>query len=410
MNSHETLDARAGKTRDDERSGRLTGRPPWKLGAAFVVFAVVVWACGGGSGANSGPGANSGSQGSGGFSGNGGANTSDDGGTGLASSGSGSSSGFGGSGISGLSGSGSVASGSGSGTSGAGSDDGGSSSSDGGSSTSDSSAGSDGGSSSLGCGETLPALSDYSQNGPYATMTVDKSGPDGGYTMVLPTTLGQNGFKHPIATWGNGITTTPATYPTLLNRIASNGIVVIASNNSTVTAADMTGGLDWMVEQNAASGTYQGKLDTSCLIAIGYSWGGMGAVNAGSHANVVTTVSFHGLQGASQNLKTPLLLFTSTTDTFVTASGYVTPTYNASVVQTFYETTTAAGDPSDEGHLLVIDPKDPEYAVAIAWLRYWVFADQNARGYFYGPNATACKSPFSCQTKEPGGPSQDAGF
>jgi hypothetical protein len=262
----------------------------------------------------------------------------------------------------------------------------------------------------MGCGETLPPLSDYSQNGPYTAMTVDNSGPDGGYTIVLPTTLGENGFKHPIATWGNGITTTPATYPTLLNRIASNGIVVIASNNTTVTAADMTGGLDWMVQQNAAPGSYQGKLDTACLIAIGYSWGGMGAVNAGSHANVVTTVSFHGLQGASQNLKTPLLLFTSTTDTFVTASGYVTPTYNASVVQTFYETTTAAGDPSDEGHLLVIDAKDPEYAVAMAWLRLWVYRDQGARSYFYGPNAKACESPFSCQTKEPGGMSQMSGF
>jgi hypothetical protein len=317
----------------------------WRLAATFAVFAVVIWACGGGSGTNSGQRSASES----------------------------------------------------------GSDDGGSSSRD-------SSAGSDGGSSSMGCGETLPPLSDYSQNGPYTAMTVDNSGPDGGYTIVLPTTLGENGFKHPIATWGNGITTTPATYPTLLNRIASNGIVVIASNNTTVTAADMTGGLDWMVQQNAAPGSYQGKLDTACLIAIGYSWGGMGAVNAGSHANVVTTVSFHGLQGASQNLKTPLLLFTSTTDTFVTASGYVTPTYNASVVQTFYETTTAAGDPSDEGHLLVIDAKDPEYAVAMAWLRLWVYRDQGARSYFYGPNAKACESPFSCQTKEPGGMSQMSGF
>lgn len=379
------------ETRNDELSGPLPQRRGWRLAAALSVFAVALWACGSaGTGSASGqePGQGSASGGQGGSSGNGGENNPDDGGQAASSPGSGSSGG-------------SVGSGSGSGGSGSG---------DGGSSSSDSSARSDGGGSSMGCGETLPPLSDYSQNGPYTAMTVNNSGPDGGYTLVLPTTLGQNGFKHPIATWGNGITTTPADYPTLLNRIASNGIVVIASNNTTVSAADMTGGLDWMVQQNAASGNYQDKLDTTCLIAIGYSWGGMGAVNAGSHADIVTTVSFHGLQGASQDLKTPLLLFTSTTDTFVTASGYVTPTYNASVVQTFYETTTAAGDPSDEGHLLVLDAKDPEYDVAMAWLRFWVYGDQGARSYFYGADAKACESPFSCQTKEPGGTSQMSGF
>ncbi|HEV3311628.1 MAG TPA: hypothetical protein VG815_14035 [Chloroflexota bacterium] len=331
-----------------------TLRRPWRLGAAFAVFAVVIWACGGSNRTNSEQGSTSGGSSSG--------------------------------------------------------KRGGDNSDDGGSSSSDSSAGGDGGTPGIGCGQTLPPLSDYSQNGPYTAMTVNNSGPDGGYTIVLPTTLGENGFRHPIATWGNGITTTPATYPTLLNRIASNGIVVIASNNSRVTPADMTGGLDWMVQQNAASGSYQGKLDTACLISIGYSWGGMGAVNAGSHADVVTTVSFHGLQGMSANLKTPLLLFTSTTDTFVTASGYVTPTYNASVVQTFYATLTAAGDPSNQGHLIVINASDPEYAVAMAWLRLWVYGDQGALGYFYGPDAKACQSPFTCQTKEPGATSQMTGF
>jgi hypothetical protein len=80
-------------------------------------------------------------------------------------------------------------------------------------------------------------------------MTIDNTGPDGGYTVVQPTTLGANGFNYPIASWGNGITTTPALYPTLLNRIASNGLVVVASNSSTVTEADMAGGLQWMISR-----------------------------------------------------------------------------------------------------------------------------------------------------------------
>jgi hypothetical protein len=263
------------------------------------------------------------------------------------------------------------------------------------------------------CAETLPPISDYSKNGPFATTTVNNTGPSGMYTAVQPTMLGQNGFKHPIATWGNGITTTPTYYPTLLSLIASNGFVVIASNSSSVTAQNLSDGLDWMIQQNGMSGPYQGMLDTKCLVTIGYSLGGGAAVTSGNHADVVTTVSFHGVTGNSAALKAPLLLFTSTTDTFVTPSGFVTPTFNASVVQTFYATLTAAGDPSNLGHLLpvsILDPSDPEYAPAIAWLRLWVYGDQGGHSYFYGADATLCKAPWTCQSKMPGATAQMSGF
>jgi hypothetical protein len=280
----------------------------------------------------------------------------------------------------------------------------------------DGSAGDAGAESSPGaCHETLPAMSDYSKNGPFATTEVDNTGPSGSYTVVQPMPLGQNGFKHPIATWGNGITTTPSDYPTLLAAFASNGFVVIASNSTSVTTQDMTDGLDWMIQQDTQSGPYQGMLDTTCLVAIGYSLGGGAAVGAGAHANIVTTVSFHGVTGNSAALKTPLLLFTSTTDTFVTASGFVTPTFDASTVKTFYATLTAAGDPSDLGHLLPVSLLEdstggPERAPAQAWLRWWVYGDQGGSHYFDGASATLCQSPWTCQSKEPGGAAQMSGF
>jgi hypothetical protein len=238
------------------------------------------------------------------------------------------------------------------------------------------------------CGQTLPPISDYSQNGPYATMSMDGSGPDGKYTVFRPTTLGENGFKHPIAMWGNGIITTPQSYPGLLSAVASNGIVVIASDSTMVTAQNMTDGLDWMVQQNGQAGDYQGKLDTSCLISIGYSLGGGAAVNAGKHANVVVNVSFHGLTGDSASLHGPLLLFTSTGDTFVSAAQFVDPTFNASTVPTFYATITGGS------HLNPLGNAGDERAPAIAWLRLWVYGDQGARKYFYGSDCILCQSPW----------------
>ncbi|MGO9836371.1 MAG: hypothetical protein ACLP1X_19390 [Polyangiaceae bacterium] len=366
---------------------------------------MVIWACGGGSGGGGfgqglGQGTSSGttSGGQGGASGGSGTGTSADDGGAAASSGSSSGSGSGGSSSSGAS-SGSAGSSSGS-----------SRASDGGSS------GTAGGANGIkGCGETLPPITDYASSGPYATTTVDNTGPDGGYTVVQPTTLGANGFKHPIASWGNGITTTPATYPTLLNLIASNGVVVVASNSSSVTEADMAGGLQWMVQQNTASGQYQGKLDTSCLVSIGYSLGGGGAVDQGAdpsvNANIVTTIAFHPAGGNGAGLKAPLLLMTSVDDTVCVPATFVTPVYEASPVQTFYQTLQDAGDPSDYGHIIVVFPSDPEYAPAMAWLRLWVYGDTGGMDYFWGSNAKSCQLPdFQCQSKIPPAASQMSGF
>src|SRR6266540_2062646 len=249
--------------------------------------------------------------------------------------------------------------------------------------------------SGAGCeGLTLPPTSDYGAAGPFATMTVNNTGPSGQYTMVRPTMLGQGGVRHPPATWGNGITTTPVLYPGLLNAIASQGFVVIASNSANVTGPLMTAGLDWLIAQNGTAGELQGKLATKCAVSIGYSLGGGAAVTAGSHASVVTTVSFHGLEGPAEMLHGPLLLFTSTGDTFVSASGYVTPTYNRSTVQTFYATLTGGS------HLTPLGDAGDERAPAIAWLRLWIYGDQAARRYFDGADCVLCTAPWTNPQKK----------
>jgi hypothetical protein len=224
--------------------------------------------------------------------------------------------------------------------------------------------------------------------GPFATTTVNNTGPNGQYTMFRPTALGEGGFRHPPTTWGNGITTTPAFYPVLLSTIASHGFVIIASNSTSVTAQLMTEGLDWLLSQNDAAGELKDKLAPDCAVSIGYSLGGGAAVTTGSHQKVVTTVSFHGLQGTAEALHGPLLLFTSTGDDFVSAAEFVTPTYDRSTVQTFYATLTGGT------HLTPLNDAADERAPAIAWLRLWVYGDQGARPYFYGDDCTLCNAPW----------------
>jgi hypothetical protein len=242
---------------------------------------------------------------------------------------------------------------------------------------------------------------------------ITNTGPSGNYTLFRPDgSLGQNGFKHPIATWGNGILTTPDQYEETLTLIATHGFVIIACNDTQAERPCLSAGLDWLVEQNAAGGELADKLDTSREVTIGYSWGGGAAIDTADRPNVKATVSLHGMppRGASAfpSMHSPLLLFTSTGDTFVSASGYVTPNFQKSEVQTFYATLNDNG----AGHLYVVDEgaavciggilglgacgtAAEEQAPTIAWLRYWACGDQNAERFFFGNDCTLCSAPWT---------------
>jgi hypothetical protein len=181
----------------------------------------------------------------------------------------------------------------------------------------------------------------------------------------------------------------------MLTTIASHGFVVIASNATTAERPALSDGLDWLVQQNI-SGDMAGKLDIAKELAIGYSWGGGAAIDVSDRPNIQATVSFHGMPPRQTNAfmveHAPLLLFTSTGDTFVTASQYVTPNYQKATVQTFY----AALEDSTFSHTSIIAKQaGPELGPAIAWLRFWACHDENARKFFYGDDCVLCKSPFT---------------
>lgn len=256
------------------------------------------------------------------------------------------------------------------------------------------------------------SVSDYGAPGPFGdAKMISGVGPNAGYTIFRPdASLGRDGFKHPIAAWGNGISTTPNQYQALLTLIATHGIVVLACNDTMAERPCLSDGLDWLVAQNSAAGELQGKLDTSREATIGYSWGGGAAIDTANRPNVKATVSLHGMpprgDTAFADMHSPLLLFTSTGDGFVTAEKYVTPNYQASTVQTFYATL----DDATAGHLYVVDEGAiscvavtlgtcksavQERAPTVAWLRLWLYGEEDARRFFYGDDCTLCRAPWT---------------
>jgi hypothetical protein len=265
--------------------------------------------------------------------------------------------------------------------------------------------------------EKMDAVADYGAPGPFPDVEIIRSiGPGRNYTLFRPArgALGKDGFKHPIATWGNGILTTPEEYKALLMHVASHGFVVIACNDIQAERSCLNAGLDWLNEQNE-SGPMAGMLDTIREVSIGYSWGGGAAIDVANRPNMKATVSLHGMpprmSTAFEDMHSPLLLITSTGDSFVTKEEYVTPNYDKSTVQTFYATL----NDSSVGHLYVVDvgalscllspligrcgDAQQEKAPTVAWLRMLACGDQHAREYFYGGDCSMCLPPWLAAKK-----------
>lgn len=248
-------------------------------------------------------------------------------------------------------------------------------------------------------GSRLPPTNDYSDFGPFATVSEDNTGPDGTYTIVRPDTLGEDGFLHAPIIFGPGIGGPVTSMMGLLERIASHGFVIIgrqldggpgnAENNRRMIA-----GLDWLIEQNATAGSvFEGTLDVEHAASMGYSVGGTGAVDIGEHEAIVTVVSIHG-HSAEAELHGTLLLLGGTDDVMRDGRSWLAPTYEASQVQTFFSLVDGANH-GYPGRTVDGVQSGVEAPAMIAWLRYWIYNDQEAKRYFFGEDCVMCSSPWT---------------
>jgi hypothetical protein len=242
------------------------------------------------------------------------------------------------------------------------------------------------------CASTLPAVTDYSAAGPFATTTENNTGPDGKCVIYRPKTLGEDGFLHAPIVFGPGIGMQASQLSGLLLSFASHGYVVIGTGvlnggpNDPQNKAAMQNALDWMVEQNGKAGTYQGKLAVKCAISMGYSVGGTAAVEIGGHDAVATTVSIHG-HVASSAMHGPLLQTSGDKDTV--GRPMQQQTFDKSQVQTFFGTVGGA----DHGYIQSNNGGVQRPAI-IAWMRYWINGDTGGRKYFWGDDCVCCTSPW----------------
>jgi len=242
-------------------------------------------------------------------------------------------------------------------------------------------------------GSALPPTTDYTAPGPFETTTDTNVGPNGDCTVFRPEPLGENGFLHAPVVFGPGIGMQAMQMQGFLLSIASHGFVIIGSGvlnggpNDPNNLATMRDALDWLLAQNEEPGIYQGKLDVTHAVSMGYSVGGTAAVELGGHEAVATTVSIHG-HIATADLHGPLLQTSGTLDTV--GRPMQQQTFDQSQVQTFFSTVLDA----DHGYIQN-DNGGVERPAIIAWLRYWIYNDTGAADYFYGDDCVMCADPWT---------------
>jgi dienelactone hydrolase len=243
-------------------------------------------------------------------------------------------------------------------------------------------------------GPTLPPITDYSSKGPFETVKETRVGPNNGYTVFRPKTLGENGFLHAPIVFGPGIgQTVEPVHTEMLTNFASHGFVVVGTPvlnegpNGAQNLKTMKDGLNWIVKENTTAGSkYEGKLWADHCVSMGFSVGGTSAVEMGGEDSVITVVSIHGHKAEAALHGTML-------QTSGTADNVGLPmqqwTFDRSKVPTFMATKTGA--PHQE---IERNGGGDERKAIVAWMRYRIYSDMGAKNYFYGDNCVLCKAPW----------------
>ncbi|HMI83967.1 MAG TPA: hypothetical protein VK550_07720 [Polyangiaceae bacterium] len=240
----------------------------------------------------------------------------------------------------------------------------------------------------------FPAVTDFSKVGPFTAAPAEAGGAN--CTIFRPTTLGENGVKHPVIAWGNGTGGIVGVYTWILSHWATHGFIVAAANTGSAgTGNEMTACLDWVEQQNSVAGSvYEGKVAVGRAGVSGHSQGGGGTLMVGRDPRILATApvmpytqqGFGGFDTASITQQHGMMLLLSAlNDTIAVPAQNQAPVFMSTNVPVFWGT-LASGN-----HVTFSLGGNPGYlAPTTAWFRMLLMCDDTARPMFYGTSCTVC--------------------
>jgi hypothetical protein len=211
------------------------------------------------------------------------------------------------------------------------------------------------------------------------------------YTIFRPACL-KDGETYPVITWGNGTCGQSGGYASLLATVASYGFVVIAANSRFTDGGnkEMLKALDLAKALNEKEGgvLYQ-HLNLEKIGAMGHSQGSSATANAAPDPRIKAVILWNA--GLSIPNK-PFLAVSGDRD----ISGY-TPTQMNDAVQSasqpgaylYYHQVLETGG-SVTGHLTLMEQPERVWEPTVAWWKYILNGDAEAKKMFAGSDCGLC--------------------
>jgi pimeloyl-ACP methyl ester carboxylesterase len=213
------------------------------------------------------------------------------------------------------------------------------------------------------------------------------------YTIFRPACM-KAGEKYPVITWANGTCGFTHGYGALLGHVASHGFVVIASNSTwTATAPTDTvqlRALDYAEAlNNDPASIYYQKLDLGKVGAMGHSQGSMATATASSDPRIKALILWNG--GTSNNK--PFLYVSGDRDVSAATTPASMAERTVSATQpgawVYYHQILETGGTAT-GHLVLMEQPERVIDMTVAWWKYMLHGDQDAKKTFMGDSCTLC--------------------
>ncbi len=215
------------------------------------------------------------------------------------------------------------------------------------------------------------------------------------YTIFRPACF-KSGEKYPVITWANGTCGEISGYVALLSNLASYGFVVFASN-STWTGTSPTDhvqlrALDYAKALNEdPNSIYYQRLDMDHIGAMGHSQGAAATNNADSDPRIKSVIFWN--TGTSN--EKPFLNVSGERDVMMNSPDSMAAGVNAATqpgAWLYYHKVLQTGGGST-GHLVLMEQPDRVIEMQLAWWKWQLKGDQEAKKMFVGPDCGLCKTP-----------------
>jgi len=212
------------------------------------------------------------------------------------------------------------------------------------------------------------------------------------YTIFRPACM-KDGETYPVITWANGTCGLTHGYALLLGTVASHGFVIIASNstwtNTAPTDTVQEVALDYAKALNEDSkSVLHNRLQMDEIGAMGHSQGAAATLKAAADSRVKSVIFWNK---ATTNDK-PFLDVSGDRDVGGGAASNLETATNGATkpgAWVFYHQIMETGG-NTTGHLVLMEQPDRVWELAVAWWKWQLKSDTDAKKMFVGDSCGLC--------------------